>query len=170
MVRSSFSTALLLLSLLSLLTFTFSLKIPKQLLASKKNNNNKSNSLDALFIVHRHGDRTIISTFPNDKYINESYWPDGWGELTEAGKSRMYNVGQFLRSRYDGFLTDNIREVAVRSSPIERCLESTQLVLNGMYNPKGRWVWNSSEPWQPFPIQTTFAEKDSVSLHLFQTF
>jgi hypothetical protein len=75
----------------------------------------------------------------------------------------MYNVGQFLRTRYDGFLTDNVREAFVRSSGIERCLESTQLVLNGMYNPKGRWVWDSTETWQPFPVHTTFPKEDSVS-------
>ena len=50
----------------------------------------------------------------------------------------MYNIGVFLRNQYDDFLTDSIREVQVRSSDKDRCIESTQLVLNGAYKPKGR--------------------------------
>ena len=49
----------------------------------------------------------------------------------------MFTIGQFLRSRYDAFLTDSIREVAVRSSDRDRCIESTQLLLNGLYKPSG---------------------------------
>ena len=65
------------------------------------------------------------------------------------GKARMFNVGVFLREKYDAFLTDSIRETQVRSSDKDRCIESTQLVLNGAYKPKGRWVWNEKSVFNP---------------------
>ena len=33
--------------------------------------------------LYRHGDRSAVSTFPNDPYP-ESMWPQGYGELTEV--------------------------------------------------------------------------------------
>lgn len=111
-------------------------------------------SLKLLLMIHRHGDRTAIKTYPKDPYRDAKFWPDGWGELTTAGKNRMYGVGHFLRNRYKDFLTDNPREVYVRSSGANRCLETVSLILAAAYPPKGRWVWNDNLLWQPFPIQT----------------
>lgn len=72
--------SLKLILLLSLnVLFTAARRIPYN-----RQSNSDLDTLSSLFIVHRHGDRTIISTFPNDPYVNESYWPDGWGELTEV--------------------------------------------------------------------------------------
>lgn len=34
--------------------------------------------------VFRHGDRTPIQPYPNDPYRNASYWPVGWGQLTNV--------------------------------------------------------------------------------------
>lgn len=111
---------------------------------------------------------TPISMYKNDPHQDASNWPDGFGQLTMKGKRRMYSIGQYVRSKYDGFLTDSIREVGVRSSDVERCIESTQLVLNGVYKPTGRWVWDPSEPWQPLPVHTYPPFIDSVGL--FKTF
>lgn len=45
----------------------------------------------------------------------------------------MFNVGRFLRQQYDGFLGHDIREVRVLSSPIERCEESSRLIVSAAY-------------------------------------
>lgn len=76
-------------------------------------------------------------TCKNDPYGDASNWPVGFGQLTLQGKRRMFAIGQFLRDKYDGFLTDSIREVAARSSDEDRCIESAQLVLSGIYKPTG---------------------------------
>jgi hypothetical protein len=80
------------------------------------------------------GYENISINFP---YKNESDWLNGFEQLTNSGKIRMYNLGVYLRERYNGFLTDNIREIYARSRDLDRCIESTQLVLNGAYKPKG---------------------------------
>ena len=111
-------------------------------------------TLHKLAIVHRHGDRTPRSTYPNDPYRNESHWPDGWGQLTVKGKKRLYSLGKFIRKRYSTFLTDDPGEVKVRSSGANRCLNSVQCLLTGAYPPKGRFVIDPELNWQPFPVQT----------------
>ncbi|XP_074599223.1 prostatic acid phosphatase-like [Brevipalpus obovatus] len=118
--------------------------------------------LVALAIVHRHGDRTPVNSFPKNIYGNCSYWPDGWGQLTSCGKRRMYEVGKRIRKRYQNFLPHNIRDVLVRSSDADRCLESASLVLAGAFPPKDRWVWESNFHWVPIPIHTTPKPEDGV--------
>lgn len=34
--------------------------------------------------MFRHGDRTIVESYPTDPYKNETYWPEGFGELTNV--------------------------------------------------------------------------------------
>lgn len=120
-------------------------------------------TLKSLFVVHRHGDRTPVVLFPNDPYANESlYWPDGFGQLTSAGKKRMYNIGVFLREKYDTFLGDSIRDIQIRSSDKDRCLESAQLVVNGAFKPQGRWIWEPNQAWIPVPIHTYPNYMDSM--------
>lgn len=36
--------------------------------------------------LYRHGDRNIIKSFPNNVYNNESYWPGGFGQLTNVSE------------------------------------------------------------------------------------
>ncbi|RWS28315.1 lysosomal acid phosphatase-like protein 3 [Leptotrombidium deliense] len=110
--------------------------------------------LKAVFIIHRHGDRTPIKAYKNDPYGNDTNWIEGWGQLTAKGKRRMYNLGRFFRKRYGDFLTNSPREVFIRSSAAERCLESAQMLVNGIYAPHGAWIWSEDQRWLPFPIQT----------------
>ncbi|RWS01558.1 lysosomal acid phosphatase-like protein 3, partial [Dinothrombium tinctorium] len=112
--------------------------------------------------LHRHGDRTPFETYPNDPYRNDSFWPDGFGRLTLHGKLRMFRLGKYLRNRYVSFLTDNPREVKIRSSITDRCLNSVQLIMAGAYPPKGRWVWNQNFLWQPFPVKTLPKKLDGL--------
>jgi lysosomal acid phosphatase len=126
-----------------------------------KKQNKRSNSVEVnplklrtLFVLHRHGDRTPIRTYPRDPYNDPKYWPDGWGELTVPGKKRLYALGKFLRRRYADFLTDNPLEVKIRSSGASRCLNSVQCLLAGAYKPTGRYVIDPELNWQPFPVMT----------------
>ena len=111
-------------------------------------------TLQKLAILHRHGDRSPISTYTNDPYGNESYWPDGWGQLTMTGKRRLYSLGKFIRRRYSTFLTDDPGVVKVRSSAANRCLNSVQSLLAGAYPPSGKFVISAELTWQPFPVKT----------------
>lgn len=36
------------------------------------------------FQVMRHGIRTPASTYPKDPYINETFYPVGWGQITNV--------------------------------------------------------------------------------------
>ncbi|CAG2105667.1 unnamed protein product [Medioppia subpectinata] len=121
--------------------------------------------LKLLLIVHRHGDRSPCISYPTDPFNNEDqYWPDGYSHLTIKGKQRMYSLGKYLRKRYDHFLGTSPREAWVRSSARERCLESSAMLLAGLYPPTGRWVWNRQlgHIWQPVPIKTVEFEKDGM--------
>ncbi|KAH7646619.1 lysosomal acid phosphatase-like protein [Dermatophagoides farinae] len=113
------------------------------------------NTLKFVILIHRHGDRTPIETYPRDPYRDgQKYWPDGWGQLTLDGKKRMYNLGLYLSKRY----------TFIRSSASDRCLESVSLVLAGLYPPNDRWKWNDNlgQKWQPFPIQTVPHDIDGM--------
>lgn len=99
---------------------------------------------------------------PRDKYNNISYWPEGFGNLNNAGRLRMYKLGKFIRKRYENFLTDNIREVYSRSSDVDRCIESSHSLLAGMYPPSKRFEWNKDLPWTPAPVHTVPAPDDYI--------
>lgn len=78
----------------------------------------------------------------------------------------MYNLGIYLSERYGKFLGNSPREVHVRSSGADRCLDSASLVLAGLYRPNGHWKWNDNlgKLWQPIPIQTVPFDKDGVNI------
>lgn len=107
-------------------------------------------------LIHRHGNRSPASSFPTNPYPpdDSSVWPDGPGQLTIEGKKRMLHLGRFLRQRYSSFLSDAPIDVYVRSSAIERCLSSAQLVLTGTYPPTPGLVIEEGLNWQPVPIHT----------------
>jgi len=113
-----------------------------------------------LLFMHRHGDRAPLNMAPRDRYNNIAYWPDGFGNLNNAGRARMYKLGRFIRRRYDNFMTDNMREVYSRSSDVDRCIESSNAVLAGLYPPSPRFLWSDLLPWLPAPVHTVPAESD----------
>lgn len=77
----------------------------------------------------------------------------------------MFNTGLFLRYNYSDLLSDNYHEAYARSSNKDRCIESAQLLLNGVYRPEGKWIWNKDAPFQTVPVHTVPTEDDAVRRH-----
>ncbi|XP_076864774.1 lysosomal acid phosphatase isoform X2 [Brachyhypopomus gauderio] len=106
-------------------------------------------------LLYRHGDRSPIKTYPADPY-KESDWPQGFGQLSQEGMQQHFELGQFLRKRYTGFLSElyDRYEIAVRSTDIDRTLMSAEANLAGLYPPNGSQIFHPGLEWQPIPIHT----------------
>ncbi|XP_018918009.2 testicular acid phosphatase homolog isoform X1 [Bemisia tabaci] len=115
-------------------------------------------------VIHRHGERAPERTYPLDPYQGESAWPEGLGALLQKGKESMFNLGCFLRRRYDGFLstTYSPAEIFVLSSRLDRCIMSVQLLLAGLYPPIGTQMWNPDLLWQPIPVHSLNSGCDDI--------
>lgn len=75
----------------------------------------------------------------------------------KIGKQRAYNLGRFLRQRYEKFLqngTYSSNQITVRSSDWDRSINTANLVLAGLFPPKGNQVWNYNLPWQPIAVHS----------------
>ncbi|KAG8433949.1 hypothetical protein GDO86_012347, partial [Hymenochirus boettgeri] len=105
--------------------------------------------------IFRHGDRAPIHLYPNDPY-KETIWPNGLQQLTKEGIRQQYELGRFLRRRYDHFLNSSYdrHEIYVRSTDYDRTLMSAQANLAGLYPPYGSQLWHPEIHWQPLPVHT----------------
>lgn len=123
-----------------------------------------SNELDAVIVLYRHGDRTPVDPYPTDPYRNTSYWPVGFGQLTNIGKQQHFELGKWLRNRYGDFLPDKYSEedIYVRSTDVDRTLMSAYSNLAGLYEPRGGQIWNANIDWQPIPVHTKPEKEDPV--------
>ncbi|KAM9147291.1 lysosomal acid phosphatase isoform 2-T2 [Pangshura tecta] len=111
--------------------------------------------LTATSVLYRHGDRSPVRAYPRDPY-QESAWPQGFGQLTQIGMLQQWDLGQFLRKRYHGFLNAsyNRQEIFIRSTDYDRTLMSAEANLAGLYPPQGQQVFNPNVSWQPIPVHT----------------
>lgn len=57
----------------------------------------------------------------------------------------MYRIGKSFAERYKDYLTFSPRDIYVRSSDADRCLESAQMFVAGMYPPDRKYVCNIRE-------------------------
>ncbi|XP_025425537.1 prostatic acid phosphatase-like isoform X2 [Sipha flava] len=110
-------------------------------------------------LLYRHGDRAITDqSYPNDPYLNKSYWPMGYGQLTNQGKERHYEFGQWIRNRYSDFLPVEYsnNDIYIRSTSVDRALMSAASNLAGLYPPNKVQQWNNNvgNLWQPIPIHS----------------
>uniref|UniRef100_A0A2S2N7B8 Prostatic acid phosphatase n=1 Tax=Schizaphis graminum TaxID=13262 RepID=A0A2S2N7B8_SCHGA len=125
-----------------------------------------SNTLRLVHVVFRHGERTPADTYPLDPYINSSWEPFGWGQLTNNGKRKQYELGKFIRKRYSGFLDVlySSKKLTFRSTDVDRTKMSAQLVASSMYKPVGVQKWNKYLDWQPVPIHSEPLNDDRLLL------
>lgn len=117
------------------------------------------------FLVHRHGDRTPIEsslslTNRADELIEASA-KYGYGQLTDLGKRRSYELGQFIRRRYDELLspTFNRSEIYVRSTDSTRAKMTVLTALAAVY-PAPQDNWSEDINWTPIPYTTVPAKYD----------
>lgn len=131
----------------------------------------------------RHGIRTPASTYPNDPYINDTFYPVGWGQITnvswlptfklsrllhilsfQEGKRQLYNIGKFLRDRYDKFLGTHYSpdEYYVQSTGVDRTKVSLQTINAGLWPPEESQKWGPLD-WQPIPVNSEPLDDDSVN-------
>ncbi|XP_038573290.1 lysosomal acid phosphatase-like [Micropterus salmoides] len=106
-------------------------------------------------VLFRHGDRSPVKAFPTDPH-QESDWPQGFGQLSQEGMRQHFELGQYLRKRYKGFLNDTYKrqEISVRSTDVDRTLMSAEANLAGLYPPTGQQVFDPNLKWQPIPVHT----------------
>uniref|UniRef100_A0A1I8M673 Histidine phosphatase superfamily (Branch 2) n=1 Tax=Musca domestica TaxID=7370 RepID=A0A1I8M673_MUSDO len=107
------------------------------------------------FQLFRHGPRTPVDTYPNDPYINETFFPYGWGHLTNDAKKELFKIGNALAKRYQQLLKPHYKPdlIYAQSSASPRTLMSMATVLAGMLPPVNTPMeWNFKLNWQPIPI------------------
>lgn len=90
------------------------------------------------------------------------YWPDGFAQLTNKGKQRQYQLGLFLRRRYEKLLGGRFEpeKVSVLSSDFDRTINSANIVLSAMFPPTENQVWNHDLLWQSIAVHTIPSKLD----------
>uniref|UniRef100_A0A2A4K851 acid phosphatase n=1 Tax=Heliothis virescens TaxID=7102 RepID=A0A2A4K851_HELVI len=117
------------------------------------------------FLVHRHGDRTPIESsvfLSNDVEALEAATARyGYGQLTDNGRRRAYQLGQFLRRRYDGLLSPayNKSEIYIRSTDSTRAKMTVLSAMAAVY-PALEDNWSADVNWTPIPYTTVPAKYD----------
>lgn len=61
-----------------------------------------------------------------DPYNNISFWEEGWGQLTREGEKTQFELGKFLRKRYDKLIGPDFSSKNIRfeSTNEDRCFMS----------------------------------------------
>ncbi|KAI4503448.1 hypothetical protein M0802_001670 [Mischocyttarus mexicanus] len=82
------------------------------------------------------------------------------------GKERAYELGKFLRSRYENFLSKiYIPElITAQTTDYSRTKMSLQLVLAGLFPPTTIQKWNAQINWQPIPYTYVSRIQDNILL------
>lgn len=123
--------------------------------------------LQLLNVIFRHGDPTPTKeTYPNDPYKSCDFYPTGHGELTNNGKRRAYQLGQFLRLKYGNFLSKIYTPglITARATDYARAKMSLDLVLAGLFPPEDIQKWNDELNWQPIPTTYVPINEDNLLL------
>ncbi|KAJ8971998.1 hypothetical protein NQ314_000429, partial [Rhamnusium bicolor] len=80
------------------------------------------------------------------------------------GINRHYELGQWLRERYNSFLPEDYspEDIYIRSTDVDRTLMSAAANLAGVFPPKNGQVWKQNLLWRPIPIHTVPQADDAV--------
>ncbi|KAL0830088.1 hypothetical protein ABMA28_003545 [Loxostege sticticalis] len=111
------------------------------------------------FLVHRHGDRTPIeltTMLSNDpEKLVELSKPYGYGQLTNVGLRRGYQLGESIRERYNDFIAPryNRSEIYIRSTDSTRAKMTILAALAAIYPPQEN-SWSQDIAWTPVPYTT----------------
>ncbi|CAG5016963.1 unnamed protein product [Parnassius apollo] len=111
------------------------------------------------FLVHRHGDRSPLQEYQylSDKpeLLEKIVAPFGYGQLTDFGKRRAYELGKFIRSRYNNYLSPkyNHSEIYIRSTDSTRTKMTVLVAMAAVYHPDG-FGWSEDINWVPVPYTT----------------
>ncbi|CAG5016983.1 unnamed protein product [Parnassius apollo] len=111
------------------------------------------------FLVHRHGDRTPVQEYQylsdRPELLDKIIAPLGYGQLTDLGKRRAYELGKFIRSRYNNYLSPkyNHSEIYIRSTDSIRAKMTVLVAMAAVYRPDGRG-WSEDINWVPVPYTT----------------
>lgn len=117
------------------------------------------------FLIHRHGDRTPIESFlalsTHAEELEDASAKYGYGQLTDVGKRRAYQLGEFIRRRYDGLLSPNFNksEIFIRSTESTRAKMTVLTALSAIY-PAPEDNWSEDINWTPVPYTTVPAKYD----------
>lgn len=114
-------------------------------------------TLKLVSVIYRHGDRSPIKSYKSSIHNVTNFWKDGPGQLSEKGAEGEYELGVYLRNRYNGFLPAryNLNDIYVRSTNIDRALMSASSVLAAIYPHQG-----ATPPFQPVPVHTVPEDTD----------
>ncbi|XP_037938967.1 venom acid phosphatase Acph-1-like isoform X3 [Teleopsis dalmanni] len=136
--------------------------------SSASSNAGKNSTLQLVHMLMRHGPRTPVNTYPNDPYRNNTFYPYGWGQLTNNAKAELYKLGNWLRMRYKNelgpyFFNDLLYAQATVSGRTHMTLAT---LFAAMFPPKNSLMeWNTKLNWQPIPIYS-LPEKDDIWLRM----
>uniref|UniRef100_A0A2M4AMW9 Putative lysosomal & prostatic acid phosphatase n=1 Tax=Anopheles triannulatus TaxID=58253 RepID=A0A2M4AMW9_9DIPT len=124
--------------------------------------------LQQVHVFFRHGQRTPADTYPNDPYLNFTFEPFDWGQLTNNGKLSLYReIGEWLRETYGSFVGSTYRaaNVHVQTTGVSRTQMSMQVVLAGLFPPANTGLrWNRNLNWQPIPYFSEPLSQDTLLL------
>ncbi|KAB0799459.1 hypothetical protein PPYR_07339 [Photinus pyralis] len=123
----------------------------------------QNSTLKLVHVFFRHGSRIPDEheLYPNHERY-ESYKHIGFGQLTNAGKLRSYQLGKVLRNRYNDFLGEDFESNAafIQSTNIERTKMTAMLLLAGLFPPSKRDKWNEKLNWIPIPLSLDQGDYD----------
>ncbi|KAF7495517.1 Lysosomal acid phosphatase [Sarcoptes scabiei] len=97
-----------------------------------KRNQSESITLNSVYIVMRHGDRTPTHFYPNDPFesMQSKIWPEGLGQLNKQGKIRSRTAGNLYKQIYEDFLIGKqSRTLLCWSSPRQRTIDTAKLFM-----------------------------------------